>query len=58
MSTAPLSHSAFRFLRQQKIDSLNINMQQYEHIITGALHIHLASAQTENVFRFIFLPFE
>jgi Zn-dependent M16 (insulinase) family peptidase len=50
MSAAPLSHSAFRFLRQQKIDSLNINMQQYEHVITGALHIHLASEQTENVF--------
>jgi Zn-dependent M16 (insulinase) family peptidase len=50
MSAAPQSHSAFRFLRQQTIDSLNINIQQYEHITTGALHIHLASEQTENVF--------
>lgn len=50
MSAAPQSHSAFRFLRQQTIDSLNINIQQYEHVKTGALHIHLASEQTENVF--------
>mgnify|MGYP007008181335 CR=1 FL=1 len=25
-------------------------IQQYEHIATGAMHIHLASQQTENVF--------
>ena len=50
MSAVPQSHSAFKFLRQQKIDSLNISIEQYEHITTGALHIHLASQQTENVF--------
>jgi len=50
MSAAPKSHTAFRFLRQQTIDSLNINIQEYEHIVTGASHIHLASEQTENVF--------
>ncbi|MDB0065604.1 insulinase family protein, partial [Oceanospirillaceae bacterium] len=50
MSAAPQSHPAFRFLRQQTIDSLNISIQQYVHIATGAMHIHLASQQTENVF--------
>ena len=50
MPATPQSHSAFRFLRQQNIASLNINIQQYEHITTGALHLHLASEQTENVF--------
>ena len=50
MSVVPTSHSSFKFLRQQSVDSLNINVQQYEHLATGALHIHLASEQTENVF--------
>ncbi|MDC9719573.1 MAG: insulinase family protein [Gammaproteobacteria bacterium] len=50
MSAAPQSHSSFRFLRQQTIASLNIHIQQYQHISTGALHIHLSSEQTENVF--------
>lgn len=50
MSAAPQSHTAFRFLRQQTIESLNINIQEYEHIVTGASHIHLASDQSENVF--------
>ena len=40
----------FVFLRQQTIESLNINIQEYEHIVTGASHIHLASEQAENVF--------
>lgn len=50
MSAAPQTHTRFRFLRQQRIDSLNINIQEFEHIATGASHIHLASDQTENVF--------
>ena len=43
-------HTAFRFLRSQKIDSLNICIEEYEHINTGALHYHLASDNPENVF--------
>jgi len=50
MTAVPASHAAFRFIRQQSIDSLQIDIQEFEHIKTGALHIHLASEQTENVF--------
>ncbi|HEY7774107.1 MAG TPA: insulinase family protein [Marinagarivorans sp.] len=47
-STAP--HAAFRQLRSQPVASLNIVVEEYEHIRTGAQHIHLASDNPENVF--------
>lgn len=43
-------HPAFELLQQQTIDSLQIELQSYRHKATGALHYHLASEQTENVF--------
>ncbi|MBT3437911.1 MAG: peptidase M16 [Oceanospirillaceae bacterium] len=50
MTAVPSSHATFRFLRQQTVASLQITIQQFEHIETGAQHIHLASDQAENVF--------
>lgn len=44
------THPAFTAIRQQTIDSLNIRVEQYEHKITGAVHYHLASENSENVF--------
>jgi len=41
---------AFTLLRQQRIESLNITVEQYEHRKTGAVHFHLAAENTENVF--------
>lgn len=46
--TAP--HAAFRKLRSEPVASLNIIVEEYEHIQTGAQHIHLASNNPENVF--------
>jgi len=46
----PDTHPAFVAIRQQNIDSLNIRVEQYEHKKTGAVHYHLASANSENVF--------
>jgi Zn-dependent M16 (insulinase) family peptidase len=43
-------HPAFEQIRQQSIESLNIKVEQYEHKNTGAVHYHLASDNTENVF--------
>ena len=43
-------HPAFKLARQQSIESLNITVEQYQHKNTGAMHYHLASANTENVF--------
>ena len=46
----PQAHPAFTPLRQETIDSLNIQVQQFEHKATGAVHYHLASENNENVF--------
>ncbi|MCK4704298.1 MAG: insulinase family protein, partial [Gammaproteobacteria bacterium] len=44
------SHDAFESLAQRRIDSLNITVEEYRHKKTGALHYHLTSENTENVF--------
>lgn len=46
----PTAHPAFAAIRQQSIESLNIRVEQYEHKKTGAVHYHLASDNSENVF--------
>lgn len=47
---AALHHPAFKLIRQQKIDSLNLEVQEFEHGATGAQHIHLSASSDENVF--------
>ena len=44
------AHSSFKFLRERYVESLNIGYQEFEHLATGAIHIHLSSQNTENVF--------
>ena len=44
------THPSFEWLRSQTIDSLNITVSEYQHRVTGAQHIHLASDNSENVF--------
>ncbi len=43
-------HPAFQWKRSQRIDSLNITLEEYEHIKTGAAHYHLSAQNNENVF--------
>ena len=43
-------HSSFEFIRQQKIESLNVTMQEFRHRQTGAMHYHIDADQQENVF--------
>ena len=43
-------HPAFEWLQSEHIVSLNIIMEKYVHRETNALHYHLSSANTENVF--------
>ncbi len=43
-------HPAFEWLQSEHIPSINIVMEKYVHRETGALHYHLASDNTENVF--------
>ena len=44
------THSAFQQVQSETISSLNIVMEKYIHTKTGALHFHLSSQNTENVF--------
>ena len=43
-------HPAFEWLRSEKIDSLNIQVQEYRHKTTGAMHYHIDTDNDENVF--------
>lgn len=43
-------HPAFEWLRSQKLESLNITVEEYRHRKTGASHYHLAADFDENVF--------
>lgn len=44
------AHPAFRFIRTEQIESLGIDVAEYEHIATGATHYHMAAENVENVF--------
>jgi Zn-dependent M16 (insulinase) family peptidase len=50
ITSAAVSHAAFRLLRSHDIESLQVRVDQYEHLATGAMHYHLAAASSENVF--------
>ena len=45
-----MTHPAFEWLRSEKIDSLNLTVEEYRHKKTGAQHFHLAADNPENVF--------
>ncbi|MCG8612291.1 MAG: insulinase family protein, partial [Pseudomonadales bacterium] len=40
----------FSFIRKQKIESLNVDIEEYCHEKTGARHLHIAAENPENVF--------
>lgn len=44
------SHPGFQWLRTETIESLRIQVSEYRHKATGALHYHLAADNDENVF--------
>ncbi|NOX91730.1 MAG: peptidase M16 [Gammaproteobacteria bacterium] len=43
-------HPGFRHLGQEFVESLNLSIDEFEHINTGAKHFHLAANNSENVF--------
>ena len=45
-----LHHPAFDFIKQQHVESLNLNVQEFSHKLTGAQHVHLQADSDENVF--------
>ncbi|WP_144822128.1 insulinase family protein [Marinobacter piscensis] len=44
------THPAFEKLRSHRIDTLNLDVEEYRHKKTGARHLHLAADNEENVF--------
>lgn len=43
-------HPAFQLIRQHYVEALDVDVLEYRHKITGAIHYHLANEQDENVF--------
>jgi len=43
-------HADFNLIRTQNIESLGVEVQEFEHTKTGAKHYHLAAQNDENVF--------
>ncbi len=43
-------HEAFDWRRSERIESLNLVVEEYRHRVTGAAHYHLATDNPENVF--------
>jgi len=43
-------HNQFKLIRTQEIDALHVKVEEYEHIKTGAKHLHFATKNSENVF--------
>lgn len=44
------AHTAFEHIRSQTVASLNLEVEEYRHLKTGAQHIHIAADNPENVF--------
>ncbi len=45
-----VTHPAFEKLRSHRIETLNLEVEEYRHRKTGARHLHLAADNEENVF--------
>ena len=48
------AYAIFEKINVRDIDSLGLKVAYYKHSATGAMHIHLASDNTENVFMVAF----
>lgn len=44
------AHETFTWIRSERIESLNLTVEEYEHRRTGARHYHLSAENPENVF--------
>ena len=45
-----LAHPSFEHLRSAHVDSLDIELHEFRHPATGAMHYHIAADNPENVF--------
>ncbi|MGD8803922.1 MAG: insulinase family protein, partial [Gammaproteobacteria bacterium] len=44
------AHPAFNWIRSERIESLNVTVEEYQHVKTGAMHYHIDADNSENVF--------
>ncbi|MCK5640188.1 MAG: insulinase family protein, partial [Gammaproteobacteria bacterium] len=49
------SHPAFEWKSSTRVPSLNVELQEFRHIKTGATHLHISSEDDQNVFLVAFL---
>ncbi|HTT09099.1 MAG TPA: insulinase family protein [Gammaproteobacteria bacterium] len=49
-----MTQQAFELLRQRRIDSIQVEIQEYRHRPTGAVHYHLAAGDNNNCFAVAF----
>ena len=47
---ANMQHKEFKLIRTQSIEALHVIAEEYEHLATGARHLHFSTDNTENVF--------
>ena len=47
---SPSTCTAFRYVGNTRVESLNVDIQEYEHIATGAVHYHLNTDYDEKAF--------
>ena len=50
MTAVTAHHPAFRFIRAQPIEALNLTVEEFVHEGTGARHFHLAADDPQNAF--------
>ncbi len=50
-----MAHPDFTLIRETRIPSLNIDVEEYRHNVTGAQHLHLSADDNNNVFLVAFL---
>ncbi len=50
-----MAHPDFTLIREARIPSLNIDVEEYRHNVTGAQHLHLSADDNNNVFLVAFL---
>ena len=44
------AYPTFTWVRSERIDSLNVTVEEYQHVKTGAMHYHVDADNNENVF--------
>ncbi|MFA7634137.1 MAG: insulinase family protein [Thiohalomonadaceae bacterium] len=48
--TQPITHITFEWLNSRRIPSLNVEVQEFRHRVTGAPHIHISADDEQNTF--------